>query len=75
MFGYGDLVVDARNLPKLRRSNGLVVQDVTHRCVTSRGHQLVSLLTRRLRFAAFNCQVEHTPDLRRVAAIASSSRQ
>ncbi|KAG7390182.1 DAHP synthetase I [Phytophthora pseudosyringae] len=30
MFGYGDLVVDARNLPKLRRSNGLVVQDVTH---------------------------------------------
>ena len=32
MFGYGDLVVDVRNLPKLRRSNGLVVQDVTHRC-------------------------------------------
>lgn len=31
MFGYGDLVVDARNLPKLRRANGLVVQDVTHR--------------------------------------------
>ncbi|KAL4173822.1 hypothetical protein KRP22_005769 [Phytophthora ramorum] len=30
MFGYGDLVVDARNLPKLRRSYGLVVQDVTH---------------------------------------------
>lgn len=30
MFGYGDLVVDARNLPKLQRSNGLVVQDVTH---------------------------------------------
>ncbi len=30
MFGYGDLIVDARNLPKLRRSNGLVVQDVTH---------------------------------------------
>lgn len=30
MFGYGDLVVDARNLPKLRRANGLVVQDVTH---------------------------------------------
>ncbi|CAH0481712.1 unnamed protein product [Peronospora belbahrii] len=30
MFGYGDLVVDARNLLKLRRSNGLVVQDVTH---------------------------------------------
>ncbi|CAI5717332.1 unnamed protein product [Hyaloperonospora brassicae] len=30
MFGYGDLVVDVRNLPKLRRSNGLVVQDVTH---------------------------------------------
>lgn len=30
MFGYGDLVVDARNLPKLRRSNGLIVQDVTH---------------------------------------------
>lgn len=31
MFGYGDLVVDARNLPKLRRANGMVVQDVTHR--------------------------------------------
>ncbi|DAZ96843.1 TPA: hypothetical protein N0F65_008274 [Lagenidium giganteum] len=30
MFGYGDLVVDARNLPKLRRSGSLVVQDVTH---------------------------------------------
>ncbi|KAL7684617.1 putative DAHP synthetase I/KDSA, 3-deoxy-8-phosphooctulonate synthase, aldolase-type TIM barrel [Plasmopara halstedii] len=30
MFGYGDLVVDPRNLPLLRRSNGLVVQDVTH---------------------------------------------
>ncbi|KAG6623835.1 3-deoxy-8-phosphooctulonate synthase [Phytophthora cinnamomi] len=30
MFGYGDLVVDARNLPKLRKSYGLVVQDVTH---------------------------------------------
>ncbi|RLN56064.1 hypothetical protein BBJ29_003044 [Phytophthora kernoviae] len=30
MFGYGDLVVDARNLPKLRQSKGLVVQDVTH---------------------------------------------
>lgn len=30
MFGYGDLVVDSRNLPKLRRSMGLVVQDVTH---------------------------------------------
>lgn len=31
MFGYGDLIVDPRNLPRLRRSNGLVVQDVTHR--------------------------------------------
>ncbi|EGZ17520.1 hypothetical protein PHYSODRAFT_503232 [Phytophthora sojae] len=30
MFGYGDLVVDSRNLPKLRKSYGLVVQDVTH---------------------------------------------
>ncbi|KAG7389989.1 DAHP synthetase I [Phytophthora boehmeriae] len=30
MFGYGDLVVDSRNLPKLRQSQGLVVQDVTH---------------------------------------------
>lgn len=30
MFGYGDLVVDARNLVKMRQSGGLVVQDVTH---------------------------------------------
>ncbi|KAF1321133.1 3-deoxy-8-phosphooctulonate synthase, partial [Globisporangium splendens] len=30
MFGYGDLVVDARNLPKLRSAQGMVVQDVTH---------------------------------------------
>lgn len=33
MFGYGDLVVDPRNLPKLRQSRGMVVQDVTHRLV------------------------------------------
>uniref|UniRef100_K3WMR9 3-deoxy-8-phosphooctulonate synthase n=1 Tax=Globisporangium ultimum (strain ATCC 200006 / CBS 805.95 / DAOM BR144) TaxID=431595 RepID=K3WMR9_GLOUD len=30
MFGYGDLVVDARNLPKLRHAQGMVIQDVTH---------------------------------------------
>ncbi|TMW62729.1 hypothetical protein Poli38472_005347 [Pythium oligandrum] len=30
MFGYGDLVVDSRNLPKLRRNGAMVVQDVTH---------------------------------------------
>jgi 2-dehydro-3-deoxyphosphooctonate aldolase (KDO 8-P synthase) len=31
MFGYGDLIVDPRNLVKLRYSGGMVVQDVTHR--------------------------------------------
>ncbi|RHY78178.1 hypothetical protein DYB28_003223 [Aphanomyces astaci] len=30
MFGYGDLVADPRNIPRLRRHGGLVVQDVTH---------------------------------------------
>ncbi|KAF0694120.1 Aste57867_14979 [Aphanomyces stellatus] len=30
MFGYGDLVADPRNIPKLRRDGALVIQDVTH---------------------------------------------
>ncbi|KDO21483.1 3-deoxy-8-phosphooctulonate synthase [Saprolegnia parasitica CBS 223.65] len=30
MFGYGDLVVDPRNIPKLRANGALVVQDITH---------------------------------------------
>ncbi|CAK4188153.1 unnamed protein product [Aphanomyces euteiches] len=30
MFGYGDLVADPRNIPKLRRNGALVVQDITH---------------------------------------------
>ncbi|RHY78438.1 hypothetical protein DYB34_010890, partial [Aphanomyces astaci] len=30
MFGYGDLIADPRNIPRLRRHGGLVVQDVTH---------------------------------------------
>ena len=40
MLGYGDLVVDPRNLPKLRRSGGLVVQDVTHSVQRPSGHGL-----------------------------------
>lgn len=38
MLGYGDLVVDARNLPKMRQSGGLVVQDVTHSVQRPSGH-------------------------------------
>ncbi|KAJ0412237.1 hypothetical protein ATCC90586_006623 [Pythium insidiosum] len=38
MFGYGDLVVDARNLPKMRRAGGMVVQDVTHSVQRPSGH-------------------------------------
>ncbi|OQR92000.1 2-dehydro-3-deoxyphosphooctonate aldolase [Achlya hypogyna] len=30
MFGYGDLVVDPRNIPKLQAQGALVVQDITH---------------------------------------------
>ncbi|GLE00363.1 hypothetical protein PINS_up009120 [Pythium insidiosum] len=38
MFGYGDLVVDARNLPKLRTHGAMVVQDVTHSVQRPSGH-------------------------------------
>jgi 2-dehydro-3-deoxyphosphooctonate aldolase (KDO 8-P synthase) len=45
MLGYGDLVVDARNLPKMRRSGGLVVQDVTHSVQRPSGHGLSNSTT------------------------------
>ncbi|OQR97450.1 2-dehydro-3-deoxyphosphooctonate aldolase [Thraustotheca clavata] len=56
MFGYGDLVVDPRNIPKLGQQGAMVVQDVTH-SVQRTGSSLSS-----------NGDREYIPTIARMAA-------